>query len=103
MAEIEPKVEPHSVLNYFCWKTISFVHAWFFHSNIMTQLIVNLAVPATAKALGYTHKSTVANKFCAGCQLYTGKANAEWGSCAIFSGNLVSAKGYCNSWNARAG
>lgn len=58
---------------------------------------------ATAKALGYTHESTAANKTCAGCQLYTGKANAEWGSCAIFSGNLVNAKGYCNSWNARAG
>ncbi len=57
---------------------------------------------ATAKALGYTHKSTVANKLCDGCQLYTGKANSEWGPCAIFSGKLVNAKGYCSSWNAKA-
>ena len=57
---------------------------------------------ASAKALGYTHNSTIANKQCVGCQLYTGEANAKWGSCPIFAGYLVSATGYCNSWNARA-
>lgn len=57
----------------------------------------------TAKALEYVSESPDATKLCAGCQLYTGAAGAEWGPCAIFSGKLVSAKGWCKSWIMKAG
>ena len=56
-----------------------------------------------AKALEYVHESPDAAKRCDGCQFYTGATNAEWGPCAIFSGKLVSAKGLCKSWYAKAG
>ena len=35
---------------------------------------------------------------CANCQLYHGEEGAETGPCDIFSGNLVSANGWCMSW-----
>ncbi len=53
-----------------------------------------------AIALGYVHDSPYPAKRCAGCQLYKGSASAEWGKCAIFSGKLVNAKGWCGSWSA---
>jgi High potential iron-sulfur protein len=37
-------------------------------------------------------------EICANCQLYQGEEGAEWGPCDIFSGNLVSANGWCMSW-----
>ena len=58
---------------------------------------------STAKALEYVHESPDATKLCAGCQLYTGAAGAEWGPCVIFPGKLVSAKGWCKSWLVKAG
>ncbi len=56
----------------------------------------------TAKALEYVHESPDAAQLCSGCQLYTGSADAEWGPCAIFPGKLVSARGWCKSWIAKA-
>jgi hypothetical protein len=53
-----------------------------------------------AKALGYVRESPNAAKRCAGCQLYKGSGTAKWGRCAIFSGKLVSARGWCQSWSA---
>lgn len=68
----------------------------------------------TAAALGYKHnvadinaqmfprRSTEAggeNQFCDNCVLYTGPAGEEsWGSCALFPGKVVHAKGWCNVW-----
>jgi hypothetical protein len=54
----------------------------------------------TAKALGYVHESPNAAKRCAECQLYKGSVTAKWGRCAIFSGKLVNARGWCQSWSA---
>ena len=56
---------------------------------------------STAKSLAYTHDSADAAKRCAGCQFFT-EPDAEWGPCVIFPEKLVSAKGFCNSWYARA-
>ena len=63
---------------------------------------------ATAKALGYAVDATKAAKrtdkaaTCANCSLYTGKPGAADGPCAIFQGNLVSAKGWCSAWVKKA-
>ena len=62
----------------------------------------------TAKALGYAVDATKAAKrtdktaTCANCSLFTGKAGAADGPCAIFQGNLVSAKGWCTAWVKKA-
>lgn len=55
-----------------------------------------------AKSLGYTHESGDSARACAGCQFYTGAAGDEWGSCVIFPGKLVNARGLCQSWYAKA-
>ena len=57
-----------------------------------------------AAALGYKIDATKAPKrtdpkaFCSNCNLYSGKADAPNGPCALFTGNLVSAKGWCTAW-----
>jgi len=55
----------------------------------------------TAKALGYTDKSTKADQTCANCSLYQG-GTAAAGACAIFPGKDVAAAGWCKSWAAKA-
>lgn len=57
----------------------------------------------TAKTLAYVYESPDVAKRCSGCQFYTGETDAEWGPCVIFPEKLVSAKGLCNSWFAKAG
>ena len=54
-----------------------------------------------AKALQYTHESTVEGKNCANCQLYLG-GDAAWGGCPIFAGKEVAAAGYCTAWAPKA-
>ena len=64
-----------------------------------------------AAALGYKHDATAVDttkfptravaggetQFCDNCLQY--KATEEgWGTCAIFPGKLVAAKGWCNVW-----
>jgi len=39
---------------------------------------------------------------CSSCSLYSGKAGAADGPCAIFQGKLVSAKGWCTAWVKKA-
>ena len=56
-----------------------------------------------AKALEYAHASTKKDQFCDNCQLYKGEADAEWGSCPLFPGKGVNAKGWCKSWVKKAG
>lgn len=57
-----------------------------------------------ASALGYKMDATKAaarkdaKAFCDTCNFYSGKAGAPNGPCTIFSGNLVSAKGWCTAW-----
>ena len=66
-----------------------------------------------AAALGYKHDATAVDtskfpkraapggeeEFCDNCLQY--KATEEgWGTCAIFPGKLVAAKGWCNVWVA---
>ena len=53
---------------------------------------------AQARALEYTHKSTMSDKVCANCKLYTGDASSEWGLCAIFPGQNVASAGWCKAW-----
>ena len=55
-----------------------------------------------AQSLGYTHESGDNARRCAGCQFYTGAMGDEWGSCVIFPGKLVNARGLCQSWYAKA-
>ncbi len=54
----------------------------------------------TAKALGYTAKSTKDGQTCANCNLYQGGSAAS-GACAIFPGKDVAAAGWCKSWVAK--
>lgn len=71
----------------------------------------------TAMALGYKHdvadidsmthprRSTEAggeNQFCDNCVFYTGTVGSEQGPCALFPGKSVAAKGWCNTWTAKA-
>ena len=56
-----------------------------------------------AKTLAYVYESLDVAKRCSGCQFYTGATDADWGPCVIFPEKLVSAKGLCNSWFAKAG
>jgi hypothetical protein len=65
----------------------------------------------TATALGYKHDAGAvdtakwakragdagAKQFCDNCALY-GDMGEDWGSCSIFQGRLVAAKGWCNAW-----
>ena len=53
-----------------------------------------------AKRLGCLHESHEAAKRCGDGQLYRVAAGAKWRRCAIFSGKLVSARGWCYSWSA---
>ena len=55
----------------------------------------------TAKALGYTAKSTTAGQTCTNCSLYQG-GTAAAGACPIFPGKDVAAAGWCKSWVAKA-
>ena len=52
----------------------------------------------TAKALQYTHESTVEGANCANCMYVQGEAGAEWRPCALFPGKNVAAKGWCTAW-----
>lgn len=40
-------------------------------------------------------------EFCNNCALYT-KANAGWGKCSMLTSGVVSAKGWCGSWNKKS-
>ena len=39
-----------------------------------------------------------ATAICANCNLYTGKPGEATGACELFGGGLVTAKGWCASW-----
>jgi hypothetical protein len=56
---------------------------------------------AQAKALEYSHQSSIADKNCANCRLYTGVVSQGWGPCAIFPGQNVATAGWCKAWVAR--
>ncbi|WP_100657913.1 high-potential iron-sulfur protein [Alteromonas flava] len=57
----------------------------------------------TAKALQYTHESTVDGANCENCMYVQGDAGAEWRPCAIFPGKQVNAKGWCSAWVKKPG
>ena len=52
---------------------------------------------AQAKALEYSHKSSMADRVCGNCKLYTGDASKEWGPCTIFPGQNVASAGWCKA------
>ena len=64
-----------------------------------------------AAALGYKADAStvdkakfpkyVAGNECSNCQLYASKS-PEAGTCAIFAGKQVAAKGWCNTWVKKA-
>jgi hypothetical protein len=64
-----------------------------------------------AAALGYKVDAATVDKAkfakfqdgqnCANCTLYTSKS-ADAGTCNIFAGKMVSAKGWCNAWVKKA-
>jgi len=62
-----------------------------------------------AQALGYKVDATkAANRkdpkaFCDNCNFYSGKPGAANGPCQLFTGNLVSAKGWCTAWIKKQG
>lgn len=73
------------------------------------------AVPAddaVAKAIGYKQnvadidykkypkrkEASAKDQFCKNCNLYT-KQNDGWGKCTMINSGLVSANGWCGSWN----
>jgi hypothetical protein len=53
---------------------------------------------ATAKALGYVHKSAVEGAYCDNCMYIKGEDGEEWRPCALFPNNVVAAKGWCSAW-----
>lgn len=62
----------------------------------------------TAKAMDYVDDATTSKNnlykpgsVCANCQLYSGDA-AGYGTCQLFPGKLVSAKGWCTSYTRKA-
>lgn len=67
---------------------------------------------AQAMGLGYKHDATQVDKakypryqdgqICAGCALYQGTPDAEWGGCGIFVGQAVAAKGWCTAFAPKA-
>ena len=70
---------------------------------------------AVGKALGFHHnvkdidyakypnrkKPEAKDQFCKNCALYTAK-NEGWGKCQMLANGLVSAHGWCGSWNKKA-
>lgn len=66
----------------------------------------------TAIAMGYKHDAKlvdkakepkyVAGEHCATCQLYQGKAGADWGPCPIFGEKLVNHDGWCKAYTKKA-
>jgi hypothetical protein len=61
----------------------------------------------TAISLGYkhnaaqaTHEAYSSGRDCAGCLFFQGGDQPE-GSCPVFRGKLVNAKGWCASWRQR--
>ena len=66
-----------------------------------------------AVALGYKHDSKQvdskkfpkheASQACHNCQLFQGKADDEWGGCAIFPGKQVAGPGWCSAWIKKPG
>lgn len=67
---------------------------------------------AQAVALGYVDDATradkvkfkayVAGRQCSGCGLYLGKEGDSAGSCPVFQGKNVTAKGWCSAWLKKA-
>jgi hypothetical protein len=71
---------------------------------------------ALAQAMGYKlDASTVdtakfpkragdagATQFCNNCALFAGEVDAEFAPCSIFQNRLVTGKGWCNAWVAKA-
>ena len=65
-----------------------------------------------ALTLGYKHDATkvdakkfpayAADRNCANCQLYQGKATDTWAACAVVGGKLVNGKGWCAAWSKKA-
>ena len=74
------------------------------------QVALTEADPQAA-ALGYKADGATVDKAkfakyqdgqnCANCMLYTSKS-ADAGTCNIFGGKMVSAKGWCNAWVKKA-
>ncbi len=64
-----------------------------------------------AKQLGYKQDASqvdakewpdyAAGHDCANCQLFHGNEGDEFGPCDLFGGQLVSAKGWCQSWTEK--
>ncbi|HEY4074108.1 MAG TPA: high-potential iron-sulfur protein [Herbaspirillum sp.] len=65
-----------------------------------------------AKAMGYVHDTTKADKVkfpkhtvaqkCDNCQLFQGKAGDAQGPCPLFSGKAVAANGWCSAYTKKA-
>ncbi len=53
----------------------------------------------SAKALGYTLKSTTKGQTCSNCSFYKGGKAAK-GPCLIFGGRDVVGAGWCKTWAA---
>jgi hypothetical protein len=67
---------------------------------------------AQAHALGYQHDAEEVDlerfpkrsgeqggsQYCFNCALYQGGMDDEWASCAIFKGQVVAGRGWCNAW-----
>ncbi len=46
-------------------------------------------------------KPEAKNQFCKSCALYT-SVNESWGKCQMLTSGLVSAEGWCGSWNPKS-
>jgi hypothetical protein len=75
---------------------------------LTSQIVMAADIPkldpegSAAKALAYVHESADGDRSCLKCQFYTKGSEVNWGNCVIFPEKLVSARGLCNSWYAKA-
>ena len=66
--------------------------------------LLSEADPA-AKAVGYVEdakkaKDATSGALCSNCSIYSGDEGATTGTCTLFPGKRVMAKGWCKSWSS---
>jgi hypothetical protein len=53
------------------------------------------------QALEYTNETSEPDQRCANCRFYTPQGDTGRGQCQLFAKGLVTAEGWCTSWQPR--
>jgi hypothetical protein len=74
-----------------------------FAEDADAKLVTEIPANATlVKTLQYVNVSTVPERNCLNCQLYTARSD-DRGKCAVFAQGVVAAEGWCASWSPKVG